>query len=479
MKERRRLYIGVTSVAWLLWSPPHALATSGVGLAAAPPADAAADETQFFRVFLSDGTSLTSVGEPARLGDRVIFSMPTSAAADGLESRLVDLPADCVNWTRTDEYTEAVRATRYLATRADADYAVLATQVQRWLDDVAVAPSAAARLTLAEQVRRVLADWPAGHYGYKRDEIRQMVTLLDEIIADLRATLGYQQFDVSLVATTEPPPARPLLIAAPGRRETIEETIAAARLSPSPSDRAALLAAALEALDRPGDLPADWVTATRSSTAALLQQEQDLDRRYRSLHDTSVESARSLAAAADVRGVERLLARARLDDDTLQNARPDVFAATLAALEKELDAARQLRLARDRWTLRRPVLRQYREAMASALSRLQRMVPALDDIKSLAGSPPEALAFLLDATYRVRLATRSVTAPEEMQNVHGLIASAAQLAENAATLRREATLTGRMDQAWNASSAAAGALMLVARAQQELQAVLGMPQRPE
>src|SRR4051794_20397746 len=109
MKPRRRLYIGVTSVACLLWSAPRVSAISGASAGDAPAA-VAADDAQFFRVFLSDGTSLTSVGEPPRPGDRVIFSMPPSAPAEELLPRLVDLPADRVNWTRTDEYTESVRA---------------------------------------------------------------------------------------------------------------------------------------------------------------------------------------------------------------------------------------------------------------------------------------------------------------------------------------------------------------------------------
>ena len=38
------------------------------------------DESPFFRVFLKDGSSLVSYGELARLSDRVVFSMPTSAS---------------------------------------------------------------------------------------------------------------------------------------------------------------------------------------------------------------------------------------------------------------------------------------------------------------------------------------------------------------------------------------------------------------
>ena len=44
----------------------------------APRVSAAADDPMLLRVFLADGTSLVSYGEPARVGDRVVFSMPTS-----------------------------------------------------------------------------------------------------------------------------------------------------------------------------------------------------------------------------------------------------------------------------------------------------------------------------------------------------------------------------------------------------------------
>ena len=43
------------------------------------PAAAAADDVTLLRVFLKDGTVLVSYGEPARVDDRVVFSMPTAA----------------------------------------------------------------------------------------------------------------------------------------------------------------------------------------------------------------------------------------------------------------------------------------------------------------------------------------------------------------------------------------------------------------
>ena len=48
-----------------------------------------------------------------------------------------------------------------------------------------------------------------------------------------------------------------------------------------------------------------------------------------------------------------------------------------------------------------------------------------------------------------------------------LFLSAAHLADTAAKVRMEATLTGDLRRAWDASSAAAGALMLEAQARSE------------
>jgi len=54
--------------------------------------------------------------------------------------------------------------------------------------------------------------------------------------------------------------------------------------------------------------------------------------------------------------------------------------------------------------------------------------------------------------------------------------SAVQMAASAANTRLEATLANDVNRAWNASSAAAGALMLGARARVDIQTVLRTPQ---
>ena len=69
-----------------------------------------------FRVFLSDGRVLSSYGEWARLDDRVIFSMPTQLTREPVELHLVTIPAQRVDWPRTEQYAESVRAAAYAAT---------------------------------------------------------------------------------------------------------------------------------------------------------------------------------------------------------------------------------------------------------------------------------------------------------------------------------------------------------------------------
>jgi hypothetical protein len=81
--------------------------------------------------------------------------------------------------------------------------------------------------------------------------------------------------------------------------------------------------------------------------------------------------AEARARLGDVRGINRVLARLRKNDQELGSQRPDVVNAAIAAIEAQRDAARRLRLARDRWAARAPVLRQYRAAMAPSLAILR------------------------------------------------------------------------------------------------------------
>src|ERR1051325_2473021 len=80
--------------------------------AAGVSASAADDGATLLRVFLRDGTSLVSYGEPARVGDRIVFSMPT-AASPTPPLHLINLSAERVDWERTERYSNAARAAQY------------------------------------------------------------------------------------------------------------------------------------------------------------------------------------------------------------------------------------------------------------------------------------------------------------------------------------------------------------------------------
>jgi hypothetical protein len=126
--------------------------------------------------------------------------------------------------------------------------------------------------------------------------------------------------------------------------------------------------------------------------------------------------------------------------------------------------------------LRLPELRAYRDSMSDSIQKLTKLHQPLEDIKGLSGSAPDALAAILKTAADVQKATATVQPPEEFRDLHGLMMSAIQLAQNAAKLRREAALTGNMARAWDASSAAAGALMLSERVSTEMQTAFRLPQ---
>ena len=65
--------------------------------------------------------------------------------------------------------------------------------------------------------------------------------------------------------------------------------------------------------------------------------------------------------------------------------------------------------------------------------------------------------------------------PAEIANAHATLVSACSMAARAASMRLDALRSGSMDDAWQASSAAAGALMLLDQAVLELRRVTREP----
>jgi hypothetical protein len=454
---------------------------AGVALACAltaiaRPAVAATEDATLLRVFLRDGKTLVSYGELARVGDRVIFSMPTGPLPNP-PLHLVNLPAEWIDWEKTDRYAASARADQYVKGQAELDYAALSGQLAQTLNDVAAAANASERLAIVEQARQALAAWPAAHYNYKAADVQQMVGLLDEAIADLRAASGTSRFNLTLEAHTEPPSAAIPLMPAPTLLESIEQVLIAARLVDNSVERVSLLSAALGRIDADRErLPAEWLASTRDSVVERLAAETRIDRSYQAMSAGVLQLADQRARRGDVRGMLRLIERVRVRDRELGGARPEAVGSLLAAVEEKLDAARRLRLARDRYELRLPVLAEYGAAIKTPIGLFTQIKPSLEAIKELSGSSRAALEALDDATSRLLQTAGEIVPPEELQAAHALLVSAAQMAANAALTRRRASLANNMDLAWNASSAAAGALMLGARARTDILALLRPPQ---
>jgi hypothetical protein len=452
------------------------LAPAALCLVAGVSVSLAADEATLFRVFLRDGSSLVSYGEFARVGDRVVFSMPT-AATPNPPLQLVNIPDDRVDWDRTNRYAESARADRYVATQAEADYVELSGVLTKALNEVSTVTEPNKRLALIENARRTLAEWSQNHYNYRQADVQQMVSMLDEAIADLRASAGGERFNLSFVSLSGPTLAAEPLLPPPTPKEAIEQVLSAARLSDSGVERKALLNAVVVSLNRDkASLPAAWTAKTRTETQAAIAEDLRIDRAYQAVVKGLVARAERAAQAADVRGVQKVLEMIQANDAALGRKRPDEVANAMAAVGTQLTTARQLRLVRDRWALRAPVLQEYNAAIASPVGILQSLDVHLKDIRELAGSSQTALNLVRKQVKSVVLLLGSVVPPEECRSAHALLGSAAQLADQAAQIRREATLSGDVARAWDASAAAAGALMLSARAKAEIQASLKLPQ---
>ena len=447
-----------------------------LGFALVVPSVACA-EPILYRLFLRTGGTLISYGEFARVGDRVIVSMPVTAAIESPQLQLVTLPESAIDWTQTDRYSAAARHAHYVRTRAEADYAAMNAEVAQQLNEVALAPDAKARLAIAERARRTLVEWPVTHHNYRVDDVRQLVAMLDEILTELRAATGDHRFELALVASAVPPPHAELL-PPPTSTDVIAQAIAAAQIVDVSVEKLSLLQSVLSALQAPqlaASVDRGWLEGTRRVVASMITTELTAERQYTGFGREFIQAAIGRASRGDVRGVEEIVRKAARKDAELGGRRPEQMAALMTALEAHLTAARQLRLEQDRWRGRVGIYRSYWRSVRPVLEELGRARHGLDEIRALAGPDLAGLGRLDAIVARVAHRLGRVTPPAEMAGAHGVLANAAHMAANAARLRRDAVGSGQLAAAWDASSAAAGAMMLLARARAEVQRVLTPP----
>jgi hypothetical protein len=454
------------------WRLPAILLVAAL-LPAAATAQSPASRV-LFRLFLTDGRVLASYGEWARVDDRVVFSMPTQLTREPLELHLVAVPAAQVDWRRTEEYAESVRAAAYAASRGDADFAGFTADVARALNEVSRIADPRQRLATAEQARRALAEWPASHYGYRIGEVRESLNVLDEVIAQLRVAAGETRFDISLSAPLAVPPPPPL--PPPSDAELVEQFVAAASLAQGPAEKTSLLQTVIRVLDGAvAFLPAAWADGIRRSVNGDLDREQRVEQAYQSLRKDSLEAAAKAAAKGSRGDLERLRQRVASEDARLGRQRPAEIAALLATITLQAESAVASRERVKAWEKRAPLFRRYRRATNGSFDAFKDATVALEQVKAMSGPSVAALSQLVKRLERSGRSMAKVEPPAELITAHDLAKSAWDLALRSLHLRLASVAGNNMDDAQRASSAAAGALMLHYRARADLLAAMEAP----
>jgi hypothetical protein len=462
------------SGCWFFQQPAGSTLRAGLAAAFLAVAVPALADPPVLRIFLRDGTTLTSYGEYARVGERLVFSLPLGEDHGEPRLQLVSVPGAQVDWPRTNRYRESLYAARYAESRGESDYALMTADVARVLNDIALTTDPAQRLALATEARRRLSDWPAQHHGYRAADVRQIVALLDEAVSELGAAAGGAA-DLNLVARTDAPPREPLM-PPPTAGEAIAQALSLAELSEVPAERIALLRKTLAYIDSTGRAATDPpMRAAREFAAGRLERELKTNREYASLTQELASRAMHYAERADVRGVQSLIAQAGKRDAALGHKRPADISGLIAVLQARLDSARRLRLARDQWRVRSATYRTYTRLVRKPLAQLEELRPGLDEIKRLAGPDVERLNEIGTLSQRIARALRVVVPPSELAQVHSLLQSACAMGANAARTRLAAVKSGEMQTAWSASAAASGALMLLTQARDEMARFIAPP----
>ena len=440
-----------------------------------PDVASATPDAMLLRLFLTDGTSVVSYGEYARVDDRVIFSMPAGGATAEPRLQAVTLPMKVIDWPRTERYAASARYQRYAETRGDDDFVRLSNDVAAVLNEILLTRDRNQALEIATRARNTLADWPRDHYGYRQREVAEIVSLLDEAISGLRAAAGMTMFDLSLVAMAPDVPFETLM-GMPPLREQLDQVFHVATLTERSSERVALLQTALALLNEAAGLmaPSD-IVAFRRSAEKQIAEEFAVDAQYASLSKRFISQAVRAAARARISDVAQVLNRIPDEDARLGRRRPEVIQALHASVQAQLDAAQHLRLLRDQWTIRQALYRDYRRVVGTQILQLVKAQPALEAVRRLEGPAPGMLVTLRGRLSGGAERLQRVQVPADLRVVHDLLTSSWRFAENAVNSRYLAVQSGQVATAWEASSAAAGALMFLSRAQQELRTLLEPP----
>ncbi len=428
------------------------------------------------RVFLKDGSAFVSYGEYARVGDDVVLSMPLGKDLSHPTLQLITLPAVSVDWPRTERYAASARYQQYVGGRAEEDFARMSAETAASLNEIEASTDRQQAIAIADAARRRLASWPSEHYNYRAADVAEIISIIDDAISRIAgAGREGRPFQVSLVAN----PAMDsvdLIVDPPSPRDQVRQLVALANSSARSAERIDLMRAAVRVMDDPASgIARDDAADLRRSLEERIRDEVATDESYTRMSARLLGVAQRAAARAQVFEVQRVIESVSEEDARLGGRRPETAKALRAELAATLDAARDLRLRRDQWTLRRGIYRNYVESISATVAQLVKAQPSLTSIRALAGPSPLRLQSLQRSLAGGADRLRQIVPPEQLRATHDQLLAAWQFAVSATDARLKAIESGDLQVAWQASSAAAGSMLLLDRAQDEIRQALSPP----
>jgi hypothetical protein len=314
-----------------------------------PPSQATVLGRMWIPIVLKDGATIFSYGDYAVVDDHVAFFLPFDDS-DAPRVEAVTVPTSAVDRDATTRAAESVRAARYALTRGPREFADLSDGVSAVLNAIPLEADPAARVRLAESVRRRLIEWPAAHHGYRARDIHEAISTLDPILNQLRAAAGVNRVELSLAALTDASPPT-ITFRQPTLIDLLENAMRFV-LFLAPSQRTAVLRATADSMDRHrAAVPGVWFATGQRRVAAALKSEIRADAAYHKLTTRIIERAVRAARDGNVREIVSLQSELRAADHDLGGLRKDLVASTMTALQTQFDLAAREQLHRERRAL--------------------------------------------------------------------------------------------------------------------------------
>lgn len=420
-----------------------------------------------FRIFLQDGRVLFSYGEPAQVEGDLVFVVTLGEKGGVGTQDLITVPVAKVDMARTLEYASALRSAKYGATRGEKEYQEFTADIARAMAALEASDDKDRRIGIAQVARSRMMSWSETHFGYRAEDLRQLASLLGEVIVELQAANGISQFSLDFVANVAPIPAVPLL-AAPSAAETVVMALTAASVTDVGVERIALLKSASVVV---ASLP-DATNSLRADVAKALADEMAVETAYRSLFRNAITRADVAVRQGRPATVRRLIQSVQAADERLGRRRANETAATLRRLRSEFELAIEQAAATARFNRMKPQLEAYALRARAVMDGWGSHVSVLTAIKDGRSTSPGRVDSAVRRFGELDRALSALRPPEQLLDVHGVFRSAVLMARQALLIGQRLNVARNTELAQNASSAVAGAELLLARGLGDLAAAL-------